>query len=59
MESKGPKLPSHENKSPLAITAGLKVRTDLRAGNWQCRDCSGQIRGDQMLNPRCDYCQGA
>lgn len=58
MEFKKTKLPLYGHKITPVNTAGLKVRTDLRAGDWQCRDCSGQISGDQMLNPRCDYCQG-
>jgi hypothetical protein len=58
MESENQGLPLQEEKTFPTRPAGVQVRTDLRAGDWQCRDCSGQISGDQMLNPSCDYCQG-
>lgn len=39
------------------ISGGFSVRSNLRAGQWQCRSCQGQVNGDRMLRPSCSYCQ--
>ena len=36
---------------------GLKVRSGLRAGQWSCTSCQGEVLGDQLFRPRCDFCQ--
>jgi hypothetical protein len=51
-----PLLPSVIAKKP---TASLQVRTDLRAGAWNCANCQGQVNGNQMFKPKCEYCQPA
>jgi len=40
-------------------TDGLRVRTDLRAGNWNCSNCQGQVNGNTLFKPTCGYCQAA
>ena len=35
----------------------IKVKTDLRAGRWSCRDCQGQVSGNQMTQVTCASCQ--
>jgi hypothetical protein len=37
--------------------APWRVRTGLRAGQWQCTSCEGQISGDQFFRPTCGFCQ--
>lgn len=37
----------------------LKIRTDLRAGAWNCANCQGEVNGNQLFKPTCDYCQQA
>jgi hypothetical protein len=39
--------------------AGLPVRTDVRAGQWNCSDCQGQVNGNTLFRPTCGYCQPA
>ena len=39
--------------------AGLRVRTDVRAGAWQCNTCVGTVDGNQLFRPTCEYCQPA
>ena len=38
---------------------GLRVRTDVRAGAWQCNTCVGTVDGNQLFRPTCEYCQPA
>lgn len=39
--------------------AGLRVRTDVRAGDWSCNNCQGTVNGSQLFRPTCEYCQPA
>jgi hypothetical protein len=41
------------------LPAGLTVRTDVRAGNWNCNNCQGQVSGNTLFRPSCGYCQSA
>jgi hypothetical protein len=36
--------------------AGLRVRSEVRAGDWSCEHCQGQVSGSQMIKPTCDLC---
>jgi hypothetical protein len=36
--------------------AGLRVRSAVRAGDWSCEHCQGQVKGDQLFKPTCDIC---
>jgi hypothetical protein len=54
--------PSTSLKSAFANgspPAGLKVRTGLRMGAWNCTNCQGQVSGNQLFKPSCGYCQPA
>lgn len=37
--------------------AGLTVKTGLKAGNWNCRDCEGQVMGNAIFKANCRSCQ--
>jgi len=37
----------------------LKVRTDLRIGAWNCANCQGEVNGNQLYKPTCEYCKQA
>ena len=42
------------NKPPAA--SGLRVRSNLRAGSWKCRDCSGKPTATGLYEAKCDLC---
>lgn len=39
------------------LQSGLSVRTDVRAGDWNCNSCQGQVSGSTLFRPTCGYCQ--
>jgi hypothetical protein len=41
----------------IAIPGGFSLRSNLHAGQWQCRSCQGEVDGDRMFRPTCSYCQ--
>jgi hypothetical protein len=45
-----------KNRQPQV---SLRVRTNLRAGNWNCNSCQGQVNGSTLFRPTCGYCQPA
>ena len=52
---------THQQQTTLSISqkTGLKVRTDLRIGAWNCANCQGEVTGNQLFKPTCEYCQQA
>jgi hypothetical protein len=38
-------------------SGGFRVRSDLRAGDWRCRACSGETMGSSLFKPQCEYCE--
>jgi hypothetical protein len=53
-------LPNQKLTQPAARPpAGLTVKTDVRAGQWTCSDCQGQVNGNTLFRPTCGYCQSA
>jgi hypothetical protein len=40
----------------ISTSGGLRVRTDLRAGAWKCRDCSGKPVSNGLYEAKCDVC---
>lgn len=39
--------------------SGLRVRSDLRAGAWNCTNCEGTVNGNRLSRPTCEFCQRA
>jgi hypothetical protein len=35
----------------------LRIRTGIRAGDWSCTNCQGQVNGNTMLQAACGTCQ--
>jgi hypothetical protein len=66
MRSRQPtKVPGFEKKlnnhtegmlRTISASGGLRVRTDLRAGAWKCRDCSGTPVSNGLYKAKCDVC---
>jgi hypothetical protein len=42
--------------STAPVCGGLRVRSDLRAGAWKCRDCSGKQTATGLYEVECDLC---
>ena len=42
--------------SAISPSGGLWVRTNLRAGDWKCRDCSGKPVRNGLYEATCDVC---
>ena len=40
-----------------APSAGLRLQSGLKAGQWQCNSCQGEVNGDQLFRPTCSYCR--
>lgn len=45
-----------QRSTPLRLPAGVRVRSDVRAGDWSCEDCQGEVKGSQMIKASCGYC---
>jgi hypothetical protein len=39
------------------LAGGVPVKTDLRAGDWRCTSCQGEVFGSDLIKPKCDYCE--
>ena len=66
MRSRQPtKVPGFEKKlnnhaegmlRTISTSGGLRVRTDLQAGSWKCRDCNGTPVSNGLYEAKCDVC---
>lgn len=46
-----------QDKQAEAPRAAMRVRTDVRAGDWNCSNCQGTVNGSQLFRPTCEYCR--
>ena len=37
--------------------SGFRIRSDIRAGDWRCSDCTGKTMGSSLFKPSCEYCE--
>ena len=53
--------PTPQQQTTLTNTqiTSLKIRTGLRVGAWNCANCQGEVNGNQLYKPTCEYCQQA
>ena len=45
------------SKEPNPGSIGFRARSDLRAGDWRCSDCTGKTMGSNLFKPDCEYCE--
>ncbi len=54
-----PVIINKEKHADYSRRAGVHVQTSIQAGAWLCTACAGEAQGNDLIKPKCEYCEPA